>query len=174
MKFAATLVTTLAAVIAIAACSSNPAPASAPSAVATARVPGDVPQPRWIGNIRAIVTDKLNEADSTRERSYGTLVWTPGATPALSNARIDFTYSGSARELTWGIFFGPCGNASLPVVTLSDFPELEMSNGGRTTITAAISTELPTTGDFHVEIFKDRSGAPEFSVACGNLRFNRG
>jgi hypothetical protein len=161
----------LAAVVGMAACSGNPTPNQS---VATARVPGELPQPRWIGNIRAIVTDKLNEGDSTRERSYGTLVWTTGATAALSSATIDFTYSGSARELTWGIFFGPCGNASLPVITLSDFPELEMSTGGRTQVIAALSTELPTTGAFHVEIFKDRSGAPEFAVACGNLRFNRG
>lgn len=171
MRLVTTVVMTIAAAASIAACASNPTPNKS---VATAQTPGDVPQPRWTGNIRAIVTDKLNESDSTRERSYGSLLWTSGATPALSNVRIDFTYSGSARELTWGIFFGPCGNASLPVVTLSDFPELEMSNGGRTQIVAALSTELPTTGAFHVEIFKDRSGASEFSVACGNLRFNRG
>ena len=171
MKYAMTLVMPFALVAGIAACASSPA---AKTSVATAQIPGDLPQPRWIGSIRSIVTDKLNESDSTRERSFGTLVWTSGATPNLSNARIEFTYSGSARELTWGIFFGPCGNASLPIVTLSDFPELEMSNGGRTQIAAAISTELPTTGAFHVEIFKDRSGDREFSVACGNLRFNRG
>ncbi|HUQ46699.1 MAG TPA: hypothetical protein VM053_00490 [Gemmatimonadaceae bacterium] len=161
-----------AVVAGIAACASNPTPNAS---VAKAQLPGDpLPQPRWTGSIRAVVTDKLNEGDSTRERSYGTLVWTPGATPALSNAKIDFTYAGSARELTWGIFFGPCGNASLPVITLSDFPELEMSAGGRTQVTAALSIDLPTSGAFHVEIFKDRSGDRDFSVACGNLRFNRG
>jgi hypothetical protein len=171
MRLVTTFVLTFAAAAGIAACASTP---TAKSSVATAQVPGDAPQPRWSGNIRAIVTDKLNEGDSTRERSYGTLLWTPGATSAQSTVKIDFNYSGSARELTWAIFYGPCGNASLPIVTLSDFPELEMSNGGRTSVVAAISTDLPTTGAFHVEIFKDRSGAPEFAVACGNLKFNRG
>lgn len=155
----------------IAACAGS---AATNRSIASAQLPGDAPEPRWNGNIRAVVTDKLNHADSTRERSYGTLVWTPGATPALSNARIDLTYSGPSRELTWGIFYGPCGNASLPIVTLSDFPELEMSSGGKTQVLAVLSFDMPTTGAFHVEVFKDRSGSSEFSVACGNLRFDRG
>ena len=171
MKHIATVVFTFAAAASIAACaSSNAAPNRS---VASAQLPADAAQPQWTGNIRASVTDKLNESDSTRERSYGTVQWTPGATPAQSSVKIDFTYSGSARELTWGIYYGPCGNASLPVVTLSDFPELEMSSGGRTSVVASISLELPTSGAFHVEIFKDRSGAPEFAVACGNLKFKR-
>ena len=171
MKRVTPLVMALVVALSLAACSNNAVPNAS---IATAQSPGEPPQPRWSGNIRGVVVDKLNESDSTRERSYGSLVWTPGATPELSNAKIDFTYSGSARELTWGIFYGPCGNASLPVVTLSDFPELEMSSGGHTQIIAALSTELPSTGAFHVEIFKDRSGTPEFTVACGNLKFVRG
>lgn len=170
MKYLSALVSFFVAV-SVAACSGNAAPNGS---IATAQSIGVPPEPRWTGSIRAAIVDKLNESDSTRERSFGTLVWTPGATPSLSNAKISFTYSGSARELTWGIFFGPCGNASLPVVTISDFPELEMSSGGHTEVIAAISTELPLTGAFHVEVFKDRSGGPEFSVACGNLKFNRG
>lgn len=167
VKFA---VMSFVAVVCLAACSGNAPPNAS---IATAQAIGEPPQPRWSGNIRASVTDRLS-GDSTRDRMSGTLVWTPGATPNLSSARIEFSYTGSARELTWGIFYGPCGNASLPVVTLSDFPELEMSSGGRTQIVASISIELPTTGAFHVEIFKDRSGDPEFSIACGNLRFARG
>jgi hypothetical protein len=154
-----------------AACASNQGSASTP--VATARELGELPQPKWVASIRANVTDRL-AADSTRERMNGSLVWMPSGSPDMSTARIEFAYTGSARELTWGIFFGPCGNASLPVVTLSDFPELEMSSGGRTQLVASVSTELPTTGAFHVEIFKDRSGLPEFSIACGNMRFSRG
>ena len=170
MKYVWSLIVILVATISIAACSANAPPNGS---IATAQSLGEPLQPRWTGSIRAVVVDKLNESDSTRERSYGSLVWTHGATPALSDAKIDFTYSGSARALTWGIFFGPCGNASLPVVTLSDFPELEMSSGGRTQTVAALSTELPLTGAFHVEVFKDRSGGPEFSIACGNLKFIR-
>jgi len=127
--------------------------------------------------MRATVIDKINEADTTSSQknygSRGSLTWTHGATPDLSNATIDFTYSGTERELTWGIFFGPCGNASLPVVSLSVFPELEMSSGGHTQVVAALPTELPLTGAFHVEVFRDRTGDPETSVACGNLKFSR-
>lgn len=164
------VVITLVAAASLAACSSNAAPNQS---IATAQVFVEEPQSRWSGNIRASVTDRL-VGDSTRERMGGSLVWTPGASPNLSRATLEFSYSGAARELTWGIFYGPCGNASLPVVTLSDFPELEMSSGGRTQVVSSISTEMPTTGAFHVEIFKDRSGSPEYSIACGNLKFTRG
>jgi len=174
MKSTTVLMVSLVASIGVAACSANAPPNSS---IATANSVGPAPQPRWTGNIRAIVIDKLNESDSTSsQRNYGSrgsLTWTTGATPALSNATIDFTYSGSERELTWGIFFGPCGNASLPVVSLSVFPELDMSSGGHTQVVAALSYELPLTGAFHVEVFRDRTGDPETSVACGNLKFNR-
>ncbi len=170
MKRVKFLVMSLVTALSVAACASNAAPNQS---IATAKVVGEEPQPRWSGNIRASVTDRLS-GDSTRERMGGSLVWTPGATPSLSRASLEFSYSGSARELTWGIYYGPCGNASLPIVTLSDFPELEMSSGGRTQVVASISAELPTTGAFHVEIFKDRSGDPEYSIACGNLKFTRG
>ena len=173
MKYVSVLVTILAA-ISVAACSGNAAPSGS---IATAQSVGAPPEPRWTGNIRAIVVDRINEADtSSSQRNYGShgsLTWTHGATPDLSNATIDFTYSGPARELTWGIFFGPCGNASLPVVSLSVFPELEMSGGGHTQVVAALATELPLTGAFHVEVFRDRTGDPETSVACGNLKFSR-
>lgn len=174
MKSVSSLLVILVATISIVACSANAPPNSS---IATAQSLGEPPQPRWTGSIRAIVIDKLNEADTVSSQrntgSHGTLVWTHGATPDLSNATIDFTYSGSERELTWGIFFGPCGNASLPIVSLSVFPELEMSSGGRTQVVAALSTELPLSGAFHVEVFRDRTGDPETSVACGNLKFNR-
>jgi hypothetical protein len=174
MKSVLPLVSILAA-LALAACAANTPPGGA---IATAQSVGEVPQPRWVGTIRANIVDKLDETDTTSsQRNYGSrgsLTWTHGATPALSNATIDFTYSGPDRELTWGIFFGPCGNASLPVVSLSDFPELEMSSGGHTQVIAALSFELPLSGAFHVEVFRDRSGSPETTVACGNLKFNRG
>ena len=173
MKYASTVLMILAAV-STAACATS---ASSGGSIATAQSVGEPPQPRWSGNIRANIVDKLDESDTSSTQknygSHGSLVWTYGATPDQSTATIDFTYSGTERELTWGIFFGPCGNASLPVVTLSVFPELEMSSGGHTKVVAALSTELPLTGAFHVEVFRDRSGSQEFSVGCGNLKFNR-
>lgn len=171
MRHPSILLVTLAAAVGISACASNPAPGTAP--VASAQVAADAPQPKWTGSIRSSLTDRLS-GDSTRERMSGSLVWTPAPSPSMSTARIDFSYTGSVRELTWGIFFGPCGNASLPVITLSDFPELEMSSGGRAQLVASLSTELPLSGAYHVEIFKDRSAQPETSIACGNLKFNRG
>jgi hypothetical protein len=163
------------AAVSVAACSGNAAPSGSIAAAQSIGVP---PEPRWTGNLRATVIDKIDESDTTstqrNQGSRGSLTWTYGATSAQSNATIDFTYSGSERELTWGIFYGPCGNASLPVISLSVFPELEMSSGGHTQVVATLSTDLPLTGAFHVEVFRDRSGSPEFSVACGNLKFNRG
>jgi hypothetical protein len=164
----------LVASLGLAACSTNAPPNGS---IATAHSMDQPPQPRWTGNLRATIIDKLNESDTaSSQRNYGSrgsVVWTYGSTAALSNATMDFTYSGSERALTWGIFFGPCGNASLPIVSLSTFPELEMSSGGHTRVIAALSYELPLTGAFHVEVFKDRTGDPETSVACGNLKFNR-
>jgi hypothetical protein len=127
---------------------------------------------RWTGNFRSVNNARSTLTDTTREKSFGSAEWRPGPTSTQSTIDLSFTYGGMERELTWGILFGNCGAASLPVVPTSNFPELELSGVGSTKTNATINLEFPTSGTYHIDIYRDRSGSPESLVACGNLKYS--
>lgn len=131
-------------------------------------------EPRWTANIKSVSQFRFNAADSTRDRSHGSAQWNRGDGPAFSSVSLAFTYAGTERGLSWAILFGSCGNSSLPVIPMSTFPELDVSGGGRAQITATISLEFPTSGAYHIEIYKDRTGGSESLVGCGNFKFVKG
>ena len=131
-------------------------------------------EPRWTASIQSVKEDRINVApDSVREKSFGSAQWTRGSGPTLSIINLTFSYSGPERDLAWAILFGPCGSASLPLIPMSNFPELNVNTGGRAQVNATLSVELPASGTFHIDIYKDRAGAVESVVACGNLRQGR-
>ena len=130
--------------------------------------------PKWSASVQSVREDRINiSPDSVREKSFGSAQWTPGAGPTQSNVNLTFTYTGPERDLSWAILFGTCGIASLPVVPLSTFPELNVAGNGRGQINGTIAIDLPVTGTFHVDIYKDRTGSLESVVACGNMRFSQ-
>jgi hypothetical protein len=86
---------------------------------------------------------------------------------------IQFTYTGPERDLSWAILYGNCGAASMMVMPLSGFPEIDLSAGGTAEINAQISTEFPVSGQYRLEIYKDRVGGEEAVVACGELKYSR-
>jgi len=152
------------------ACSQSPA-GGAPQPLASM----SAAEPRWTASIQSVKEDRINvPPDSVREKSFGSAQWTRGTGPALSVINLTFSYSGPERDLAWAILFGSCGSASLPLVPLSNFPELNVNTGGREQVNATLSVELPASGTFHIDIYKDRTGAIESLVACGNLRQGRG
>lgn len=128
---------------------------------------------KWTSTLQPVNQFRFNAADSTRDRSYGSAQWGPGTTPMESRINLVFTYAGAERGLTWAILFGRCGNESLPVVPTATFPELDVSGGGRAQLNATISIEVPTSGTYHIEIYKDRTGGSDSMVACGNFRYAR-
>jgi hypothetical protein len=128
---------------------------------------------RWTANFRSVNNARSTLTDTTREKSFGSAEWRPGPTATQSKIDISFTYGGVERELTWGILFGNCGSASLPVVPTSNFPELELTGVGSTKTNATINLEFPTSGTYHIDIYRDRTGSSESIVACGNLKYSR-
>jgi hypothetical protein len=131
-------------------------------------------EPSWTASIRGVTQNRFNVPDSSRDRSYGSARWKSGNPPTLSSVNLEFTYGGRERELSWAILFGSCGTASLPVNPVSTFPELEVGSSGRVELNATLSLQLPTSGAYHIEIYRDRRGEPESVVACGNLKFASG
>jgi hypothetical protein len=129
---------------------------------------------RWTANIQSVTQNTGAVQQTSRDRSYGSATWTLGAGPSLTNMNLVFTYTGTERSLAWAILPGSCGNPALPVVPMSNFPELNIAGGGRAQVTTSLPISLPTSGSYHIDIYRDRRGGTESLVACGNLRYAGG
>lgn len=125
---------------------------------------------RWTANIQSVMQSRGDVGQSTRDRSYGSMTWTRGDSPSLTVANIVFTYAGQERFLSWAIAAGSCGSPSLPILPMANFPELNVGGGNRAQATTTLPTEFPTTGAYHVDIYRSRQAGMENLVACGNLK----
>jgi hypothetical protein len=127
---------------------------------------------KWSGNIQSVQQSRADVGQSTRDQSYGNFTWIHGASPSLTNFNIVFNYSGQERFLSWAIIAGSCGTPSLPILPISNFPELNVGNGGRSQANGSLPIEFPATGQYHVDVYRSRSQGLETLVGCGNLRLS--
>lgn len=126
---------------------------------------------RWSARVASVTQNRGDVAQSTRDNSYGSAEWTRGAGPTISTVNLTFTYSGQERDLNWALVAGNCGMAALPLIPIANFPELNIGSGGRAQVTATLPIDLPQSGTYHVDIYKDRNGNPASLVGCGNFRY---
>jgi hypothetical protein len=126
---------------------------------------------RWTARVQGVTQSRGDVAQSTRDRSYGDFTWTQGASPSLSNVNLVFTYAGQERFLNWAIVAGSCGSPALPIIPMSNFPELNVGSSGRSQVQGSIPVVLPTTGVYHVDIYRSRQASVDALVACGNLKY---
>ena len=126
---------------------------------------------RWTARVTSVMQNRGDVGQSTRDNSYGSAEWTRGAGPTLSTVDLTFTYSGPERDLSWALVAGNCGMAALPLIPMANFPSLNVGSGGRAQVTATLPIDLPQSGTYHVDIYKDRSGNAVSLVGCGNFRY---
>lgn len=126
---------------------------------------------RWTANLQSVNQNRGEVAQTSRDRSYGSATWGQGAAPSLSNISLVFTYTGQERSLAWAILPGSCGTPALPIIAMSNFPELSIGGGGRAQVTTSLPLELPSNGVYHIDIYRDRRGGADALIACGNLRY---
>jgi len=173
VRFAATL---SAFALGIVACATTPKVESTPApsgAVTSTSSSGNVVS--WSGNISAVVESNADVRQSTRGSGYGNAQLTRGE--AANSTRINVQYSSGGtndRYLNWAILPGRCGSGSLPVMPISNFPELTVGGDGRAQVNVELPFEFPTRGDYHVNIYHERQQTLDQVVACGNLRPSQG
>ncbi|HEX6576512.1 MAG TPA: hypothetical protein VF042_16205 [Gemmatimonadaceae bacterium] len=125
---------------------------------------------RWTSRLQSVTQSRADVGQSTRDKSYGEFTWSRGASQSISSFNLVFNYSGQDRFLSWAIVAGSCGSPSLPILPMGSFPELNVGTGGRAQVNGTLSIELPTSGAYHVDIYRSRQQSMEALVACGNLK----
>ena len=129
----------------------------------------------WAGNISAVTERNSDVRQSGRGNGYGNAQMTPGDSRA--STRVNVTYSSGGtndRNLNWAILPGRCGAGSLPILPISNFPELAIGGDGRAQTNVVLPFDFPTRGDYHINIYHERQQTLDQVVACGNLRPSKG
>lgn len=129
----------------------------------------------WSGNITAVTESNSDVRQSSRGNGYGNAQLTPG--DSRVSTRVNVTYSSGGtndRNLNWAILPGRCGAGSLPVLPISNFPELGVGGDGRAQVNVVLPFDFPTRGDYHINIYHERQQTLDQVVACGNLRPSKG
>ena len=164
------LATLSAGSLGLAACATTVPVAGAPTTDAAVTTSGGA---RWSARIASVTQNRGDVAQSTRDNSYGSAEWTRADVPTLSKFDVVFTYAGTERDLAWAVLAGSCGTAALPVIPLANFPELNVGGGSRAQVSASLPIDMPATGAYHIDIYKDNSGDPQSLVGCGDFRYRR-
>ena len=125
---------------------------------------------QWSGSFQA-TQQQAGNADAPRGRnnaSGSVRLFASGKT--LMRARITLTAaSATSQYLHWALVSGRCGSPALPLLTVSQFPDISMSNG-RGQVDADVPLELPTSGTYHVDVFWGNGGDQADVMTCANLR----
>jgi hypothetical protein len=125
---------------------------------------------QWSGSFRPsqqAAGDAL--APRGRNSTTGTVVLR-ASTPTTLNATIDLNdVPASMNDAHWALIAGSCGSNAIPVMTVNEFPVMTVSSS-RAHVKADISIALPTTGSYHVNVYRS-NGADESDVlTCANLK----
>jgi hypothetical protein len=77
-------------------------------------------------------------------------------------------------RLYWSVAPGPCGSGSIPLMTVAQFGQINMSTGSGS-LEEDLGFALPTTGAYHVNVFgPDSNGQDESGVfACASMKLEQ-
>jgi hypothetical protein len=170
MKGFAFAMTGAAATLIVAGCAKSvpvegaPAPASPAASVSTSTTT------KWTGNFVAVTEARSDIRQSARANNYGTVTITAAGTSRRSRVSLTYSTSSEVRFLSWAILPERCGSSTIPVLPLTSFPELQVGSDGRSQVTAELPWDLPTSGSYHINVYKERRATLDAVVACANLR----
>lgn len=77
-----------------------------------------------------------------------------------------------ATPVHWAIAQGDCHNGALPVAPVSAFPDLNISND-RGELDADVAVDLPTSGRYHLNVYKSESTDEADVFTCAPLQMSR-
>ena len=130
---------------------------------------------QWSGRFRAKIRQSANLSSPTPTRSGATgSVMLTAANPSQTAVHLTVSlpqFSTQPVQLNWTVSSGSCGSNSIPIMSVSQFPQIAV-NSGSGTLDASLPFALPTTGDYHVNIYdngadgRDESGV----ITCAPLK----
>lgn len=123
---------------------------------------------RWQGTLQATQQRTGMAAPTSQNKTTGSVSLTEVGPERTRVRMIVSTPVSSVSALQWAILPGRCGSGTLPIAVVSSFPAIEISNNGRGELDMEIPLALPTSGTFHVNVYR---GGTQLNnvITCANL-----
>jgi hypothetical protein len=125
---------------------------------------------QWSGSFQAVQQQSGDmNAPRGRNNARGSVVIIAEGKNAI-RARINVSdVSGSAQYYHWALVGGRCGSGQIPQLTVSQFPDISMSNN-QGHVDGTVPLPLPTSGTYHVNVYRTNGGDEADVLTCANLR----
>lgn len=123
---------------------------------------------RWQGTLQATQGRTGMAAPTAQNKTTGSVSLTETGPDRTRVRMIVSTPLSASTALEWAILPGRCGSGTLPIAVVSRFPAIEISNNGRGELDQEIQLALPTSGTFHVNVYR---GGTQLNnvITCANL-----
>lgn len=95
--------------------------------------------------------------------------------PDERNMHVQINVSGASGDngtLHWALAPGACRSGSIPLMPVSTFPDIHM-NDGRGDLERTLSIPLPTSGNYHVNVYSADGTDESDVITCAELKLER-
>ncbi len=130
---------------------------------------------QWSGNFRSQMQHDPHITAPVRTEASGSVVITaPNPTQTRVQMTLRLPQMTDGARLYWAIVAGSCGSNALPLMTVSQFPQIAI-NSGEGSLDATLSVVMPISGAYHVNVFNANTmGQDESEVlTCADLTIGR-
>jgi hypothetical protein len=161
----------LALAAAVGGCASGAAGGSTPSILQSSQGQPAAASIEWAGKF-STMTKQSGDLAAIRGQTNisGDVELTALAQDRL-RAEINVSNANGARsELFWALVSGRCGSNSIPMLTVNQFPVIELTSNGTGHVNGEVPLALPTSGTYHVNLYLTHGGDESDVLSCANLR----
>jgi hypothetical protein len=125
---------------------------------------------QWSGSFQA-TQQASGDALAARGRNNVTgRVMLRASSKNAINATLDLSdVPTSMSDVHWALVSGRCGSGAIPLLVVSEFPLLSVSNG-RAHVQGEVPLTLPTSGVYHVDAYRSNGADQSDVLACANLK----
>ena len=126
----------------------------------------------WSGKFKSTQQQSIGIAPRSLNIASGSIVLTA---PDDRQTHVQMTLSGPADAnalLQWAIAPGACRSGTIPVMPITNFPEIRMNNG-HGELDQVLSMPIPTSGSVHVNIYSGDATDETGVMVCSELKLTK-
>src|SRR5262249_35408883 len=129
----------------------------------------------WSGSFKQESNSAVIGAEMARGRSsgYGTIVLTP-VPDQERRVKIDLSVNTSVTgtQIAWAVYEGTCGAPTPPVLSVNEFPTIEIGTNGAGVVRGELPVGLNVRGTYHANVYwTNRASDVSNVMMCANLAY---
>ena len=131
--------------------------------------------PRWTGSFKQESNSAVIGAELARGRSsgYGSIVLTPVADQERRvKVELSVNTSLTGTQIAWAVYEGTCGAPTPPVLSVNEFPTIEIGTNGAGVVRGELPVTLNARGTYHANVYwSNRATDVSNVMLCTNLAY---